>query len=280
MDVVYNGGNSGYFDTSIMEFNRFVGEGHFNPTWWIKYVELSRQIFGSKVIRACCGENAMDDKTMYIVRQQANFTSHVEEYVKLVNSNAKKVHNFPIRIFHSTEMVKNTSLLYFTKITDLKRNVKLITVVSHMVFINKATRRPTPLPQQLKHVVNSGHTSVLNNVQPIQDPLSEPPSQTKLFKWSRKISLLDTDYNGHANNSVFFTIPLQCLGIAIESKFSPTLKESIHDYAIDKYCLKFVKECHSGQVITATMWQSCGSSFHFILKVNEQVVSCLTLTFV
>uniref|UniRef100_H2Z207 Acyl-ACP thioesterase n=1 Tax=Ciona savignyi TaxID=51511 RepID=H2Z207_CIOSA len=280
MEVFYTGKNNGYFDTNIMEFNRFSNGGKFSLSWWLKYTELSRQIFGSKCVRNISGEDSMDNKTMYIVRQQAQFTCEAQKFIQRVQSSDQStVHDFPIRIYHSTSMVKNTSLVYYTKITDLTRNVELVHLVSHMVLINTATRKPISVPDAVKLYVNNLPNSPLHDISPVHDPVVNPPDDFRLFTWSRKISLLDTDYNGHANNSLYFTIPLQSLEVAMQNNYLQNHNKSVSNYVLDKYSLRIVKECHIGQVIVVTMWQSDENVFHFILTVGNNAVSYLTLWF-
>ncbi|CAK8682762.1 unnamed protein product [Clavelina lepadiformis] len=281
MEVLYTGGNTGEMIIHNMDLNPLLDRELTTPTKWMKLLELSRHVLAGSIYHQANGKSFPNSISIFLVQQQADFTSNFPIFLEKLKSNRDSNHEYSIKLIHTTEKIKTSSAVYSTKLLDQHSDVVLATFVSYMVMVDLSTRKSSPFPPAVKNYIeeHSASKSLLDEIPQQTKPMKAFPSDAQIYRWSRKVVAFDTDHNGHANNSFYVKLPLECIGCALKDGIPVDLDKPIHETVVEKYNIVIQKESKLGEIATVSLYQSQDKCFNFIISVEDKDIAYLVVKF-
>ncbi|XP_076825566.1 uncharacterized protein LOC143471099 [Clavelina lepadiformis] len=281
MEVHYTGGNTGEMIIHNMDLNPLLDRELTMPTKWMKLLELSRHVLAGSIYHQANGKSFPNSISIFLVQQQAYFTPNFPIFIEKIKSNRDSNHEYSIKLIHTTEKIKTSSAVYSTKLLDQHSDVVLATFVSYMVMVDLSTRKSSPFPPAVKNYIeeHSASKSLLDEIPQQIKPKKAFPSDAQIYRWSRKVVASDTDHNGHANNSFYVKLPLECIGCALKDGIALDLDKPIHETVVEKYNIVIQKESKLGEIATVSLYQSQDKCFNFIISVEDKDIANLVIKF-
>ncbi|XP_072173832.1 uncharacterized protein [Diadema setosum] len=190
-----------------------------------------------------------------------------ETFHSMVNATA--VWDMPVRVSY----VGKTSLCMDNAIICQSSRIELGRSVCQAVRVDRATRRPVPLPQEVattyqKTATRSGH--------PQFDFPAMIPGREFTYTISTRAFPSDTDSNQHVNQSLSFKYCMDCASVAaMEGNVFSGFSTDVAYYLIKTFAVEYVGEMRVGDNIDIVCWedQDDPCSLWFLVKVEERVVS-------
>lgn len=192
-------------------------------------------------------------------------TSVNDAFYKLLDSDVVPALSVQLHLGY----VGTSSLNTVAVLSESKSGIELARNVNQVVVIDKATRRPTPIPDWWRHKYES---FVVENERLIVPSLDIPTENT--FRYDLKVSWNDIDGYRHANFVSYVRYCFDAAMEAVDKKFYSCFHDDILKYRVKDIESAYKGECQAGDCLTVVTWQNAQNPFklHFSLEKVGKVI--------
>lgn len=165
--------------------------------------------------------------------------------------------------------VGTSSLNTVAVLSDPNSGAVLARNVNQVVVIDKATRKPAPIPDWWRRKYES---FVVENERLILPPLDVPKENT--YKYDLKVSWNDIDGYRHVNFASYVKYCFDAAMDAVDKKFYTCFDDDILKYSVKDIESSYRGECQAGDSVTVVTWQNAQNPFklHFSLEKDGKVI--------